>query len=64
MLDSLTSDKSETVTNWISTGASPEKIKPFDTNLAPIMSNLANSKVSLKFNNSVLLQQKFFFITY
>ena len=49
-------DNSKNVTNWISTGSSPEKIKPFDTSLATIMSNLANGKVNLKFNNSVLAQ--------
>ena len=34
MLNSGTLDSSEKVTNWISTGVSSEKIKPFDTNLA------------------------------
>ena len=27
---------------WISTGVSPEKIKPFHTNLGPTMTNLTN----------------------
>ena len=62
MLNSLTLDNSKKVTNWISIGASREKIKPFDTNFAPIMSNLASRRVNLKFNNSVLAQKKFFFI--
>ena len=31
-------------------------MKPFDTNLEPIMSNLATSRVILKFSNSVLVQ--------
>ena len=35
----------------------PPKIKLIDTNLAPTMSNLANGKVSLKFNNNVLAQK-------
>ena len=34
-----------------------EKIKAFYINLAPSMSNLANDIVSLKFNNSVLVQK-------
>ena len=33
-----------------------KKMKPFDTNLEPIMSNLATSRVILKFSNSVLVQ--------
>ena len=43
MLNSLTLDNNKKLTNLIS--------KPFDTNLAPTMTNLANGKVSLKFNN-------------
>ena len=39
-----------------------KKIKPFDLNLQQTMSNLADSRVILKFNNSVLVQKKFFFI--
>ena len=31
-------------------------MKPFDTNLEPIMSNLATGRVILKFSNSVLVQ--------
>ena len=34
------------------TKKSSEKIEPFDTNLKPIMSNLANGRVILKLNNS------------
>ena len=44
-------------TDWILTGISSEKIKAFDTNLEPIMSNLASGRVILKFNNSVLVQK-------
>ena len=40
-------------------GISSEKIKPFDTNLEPAMSNLANGGVILKFSNSVLVQKLF-----
>ena len=57
MLNSLRLNDSYKVSNWISTGALPEKVEPFNTNLALIISNLANYKVSLKFNNSVLVQK-------
>ena len=57
VLNSLTLDNSKKVTDWISIGVSLEKIKLFDTNLAPTMLNLANGRVSLKFNNSVLVQK-------
>ena len=36
-----------------------EKIKLFDTNLEPNMSNLAEGKAILKFKNSVLVQKTF-----
>ena len=36
-----------------------EKGKPFDFSLASTMSCLANSEVSMKFNNSVLVQQNY-----
>ena len=45
----LDSNKSNKVTNWKSTGISPEKIKPFDINLEPLISNLADGRVILKF---------------
>ena len=57
ILSSLTLDNNKNVTNWISTRISSEKIKTFDTNLEPNMSNLADSRVVLKFNNSVLVQK-------
>ena len=38
------------------TEVTSEKAKPVKTNLEPTMSNLANGKVSLKFNYSVLVQ--------
>ena len=44
-LSSLVLNSNKKVTNWISTGISfkkKKKIKPFDTNLEPTMSNLAN----------------------
>ena len=39
-----------------------KKNKPFDTNLQSILSNLVNSSVISKFNNSVLMQKKLFFV--
>ena len=57
MLSSLILDSNKKVTKWISTGILFEKIKPFDTNLKLIMSNLANGREILKFNNSVLVQK-------
>ena len=47
MLRSLTLDNNvKKVTAWILTGISSEKIKAFDTNLEPTMSNLANGRVT------------------
>ena len=60
MLNSLTPDNNIEVTNWISSGISPEKIKPFDPSLTLIIFSLGNGKVSIKFNNSVLVQQNSF----
>ena len=57
MFSSIILDSNKKFTNWKSTGISPEKIKPFDTNLEPTMPNLANARVSLKFSNSVLVQK-------
>ena len=50
-------DNSKKVTNWILTRVSSKKIKPLYTNLALIMSDLANGRVNLKFNDSVLMQK-------
>ena len=55
MLNSVILDNIKKVSNWISTGASPKKIKPFDVNLALIMTNLANGIINLKLGNSVLV---------
>ena len=46
-------------TYWTSTGISSEKIKPFDPSLAPIMSNLASVRVSIKSSDSVLVHKYF-----
>ena len=57
MLNSLTLDKK----NYrISIPVSPEKIKPFNTNLELTVSNLTNCRVILKFNNSVLVHKMFY----
>ena len=57
MFSSIILDRNKKVTNWTSTGISPEKIKPFDTNLEMIMPDLDNGRVTLKFSNSVLVQK-------
>ena len=59
MLSSLILDSNKKVTNWISTEISSKKIKPFNTGLELTMSNLANGRVNLKINNSVLVQKRF-----
>ena len=51
MLSSLILDSNRKVTDWILTGISSEKIKPFDNGLEPTMSNLANGRVNLKLKN-------------
>ena len=47
-LSSIILESNKKVTNWILSGISSEKIEPFDTNLEPTMSNLANGRVNLK----------------
>ena len=59
VVSSLILDDNEKVTYWMWTIITSEKIKPFDTNLEPIMSNLANGRVISKFNNAVLVQNIF-----
>ena len=59
MLSSVILDGNKKFINWILNGISSENIKLFDINLEPIMSNLTNGKVILKFNNSVLVQKIF-----
>ena len=61
MLSSLILDSNRKVTDWILTGISSEKIKPFDNGLEPTMPNLANGRVNLKFNNSFLVQKVFLY---
>ena len=62
ILSSLMLDSNKKVTNWMSTGISSEKINPFNANLEPTMSNLANGRIILKLNNSVLVQKLFFIV--
>ena len=59
MLSSLILDSNKKVTNWISIEISSKKIKPFNTGLELTMSNLANGRVNLKINNSVLVRKRF-----
>ena len=46
----------------MSTRILSQKIKSFNTNLEPTISNLANGRVNLKINNSALVE-KFFNIS-
>ena len=57
MLSFLILDSNKHVTNGIPFGISSEIIKKIDTNLKLTMSNLANGRVILKFDNSVLVQK-------
>ena len=59
MLSSLTLDSNKKVTNWILTEIPPDKIKPFDTDLEPTISNLANGRVILKFSHFVFVKKIF-----
>ena len=58
MPSSLILDINKKVTHWILTRILFAKIEPFDTNLEPNMSNLANGRVILKLKNFVLIQKK------
>ena len=60
VLSFLILDSNRKATNWISNWISSEKMKPFDTGLEWAMSHLANGRVNLTFNNSVLMQKSFF----
>ena len=57
MLNFIILDSNKNVTNGISTLIPSEKIKPFDTNLEPIISNLGHGRANVKFSNSVLVQK-------
>ena len=57
ILNALILNSIKKVTKWIPTGIPCEKIKPFNTILEQAMSNLANGRVILKFDNSFLVQE-------
>ena len=59
ILSSLMLDSNRKVTNWIWTRILSEKFKPFDTDLEPRISNLANSRGNLKSDSSFLLHNIF-----
>ena len=59
MLSSLMLDSNRKVTNWIWTRILSEKVKPFDTDLEPRISNLANGRGNLKSGSSFLLHNIF-----
>ena len=47
ILRSLILDSHTKVTDWISTGSSSKKIKPFESELEPTMFDFANGKVKI-----------------
>ena len=55
ILSSLILDSNKKVTDWISTGLLPVKIKLFDISLELIMSNLSNGRANSEFKNSALV---------
>ena len=56
---SLMLNSNKKVTNWISTGKTSEKTKPFDTNPEWTVSNLSNGRVIFKFVKPVFVQKNF-----
>ena len=57
ILSLLILNSNKKVNNWISIRTWSEKIKASDATLESIMSNLANGRVILKFNNFVLVEK-------
>ena len=57
IVNSLILGSNKKIINRILTGISYEKIKPFVTNLEQAIFNLANDRVILNFNNSVVVQK-------
>ena len=47
LLNSLIFDRNKNVINWMLTGISSERIKPFDTNIEPKISSLDNVKLKI-----------------
>ena len=56
---SLILDRTKTVVNWVLTRVSIKKFKLLASNLDAFMFNLANGRVVLKLNHSVLAQKSF-----
>ena len=56
ILCSLILETNKKVINWLSFIISPKRFKPFDINRVSTITDLANSRISLKFNKSVLVQ--------
>ena len=60
MICSVILDWNRKVTNLISTVITSKKIIPFATGLEVTISNLANGRVNIRFNTSVLVQESFY----
>ena len=56
---SLILDRTKTVANWVLTRVSIKKFKLLASNLDAFMFNLANGRVVLKLNHSILAQKRF-----
>ena len=56
-INSLILNNDKQVNNWISTWVSSEEMKTLDNSLDPTVTNIANGRVSLNFNNSVVAQK-------
>lgn len=56
---SLILDRTKTVANWVLTRVSIKKFKLLASNLDAFMFNLANGRVVLKLNHSILAQKSF-----
>ena len=56
---SLILDRTKTVVNWVLTRVSIKKFKLLASNLDAFMFNLANGRVVLKLNHSILAQKSF-----
>lgn len=59
MCSSLILDRTKTVANWVLTRVSIKKFKLLASNLDAFMFNLANGRVVLKLNHSILAQKSF-----
>ena len=59
MLSSLIIDSNKKANHWILNEISSETIKPFLMNVEVTFFYLANGRIILKFNNSVLIRKSF-----